>query len=58
MGNRDLDGDVYWVCWDKDLFQKVEAIAHEEIDEPKVKKAESGSILKDICFLLSNNNLG
>ena len=58
MGNGDLDGDVYWVCWDKDLTDKVEAIAHEECIKPPVKTAASLCILNDICFVLSNENLG
>jgi len=26
MGNGDLDGDKYWVCWDNELFDSVNEI--------------------------------
>ena len=58
MGNGDLDGDVYWVCWDSNLTNQVKAIPHEEIAKPAVRRADSGCIKKDICFVLSNENLG
>ena len=58
MGSGDLDGDVYWVCWDKNLTSKVTTIAHVESAKPVVRKAESDTIQKDICFVLSNENLG
>jgi hypothetical protein len=44
MGNGDLDGDVYWVCWDKDLTSNVTTIAHVESAKPDVRKAESDTI--------------
>lgn len=44
MGSGDLDGDVYWVCWDKNLTSKVTTIAHVESAKPVVRKAESDTI--------------
>ena len=58
MGGGDLDGDVYWVCWDKELTNYVESIDHKELVENNVERADADCILKNICFVLAKSNLG
>lgn len=58
MGNGDLDGDVYWVCWDNELTKHVIPIPHKEAKEVAFESAKNDNIIKDICFVINKQNLG
>jgi hypothetical protein len=60
MGNGDLDGDVYWACWDPELIHSIK-----QIDPPKTSyvkqwlvNIDKDDIIKTICAVLCRDSLG
>jgi len=61
MGNGDLDGDVYWVCWDPELTHYVKPVPLKEIKElgeVTTNKVDANTSAKAACTVLLADNLG